>query len=195
METQMKNLPTAAGKSSFDLIDSEELFARLPLKKDTIYLDLACGRGAYSLAAAEYIGSEGKIYAVDLWQEGIDFLRDEIAARGLRQIQAVVADVSRMIPLDDDSIDVCLMATVLHDLMRDGTEKGAIGEVVRVLKPAGILAIIEFKKIAGPPGPPVSVRISPGELETILTPYGFKVTSTTDIGSCVYLSIFQRASL
>ncbi len=63
----------AAGKSSFYLIDSYKLFSELSLKEDTSFLDLVCGRGAYSIAASGYIGEKGIIYAVDLWKEGIDF--------------------------------------------------------------------------------------------------------------------------
>ena len=38
----MSKKPTGAGKSSFDLIDTERLFSELALKEDTRFLD---GRG------------------------------------------------------------------------------------------------------------------------------------------------------
>lgn len=69
----MAEKPTATGKSSFNLIDSYKLFSEPGLKEDTSFLDLACGRGAYSIAASGYIREKGIIYAVDLWKEGIDF--------------------------------------------------------------------------------------------------------------------------
>ena len=59
--------PTAAGKSSFDLIDSAAFYRELDLQSGINFLDLACGRGAYSLKASEIIGSTGTVYAVDLW--------------------------------------------------------------------------------------------------------------------------------
>ena len=74
----MAEKPIAAGKSSFNLVDSKKLFFELRLKEDTTFLDLACGSGAYSIAASEYIEEEGLIYAVDLWKEGIDNLLKEI---------------------------------------------------------------------------------------------------------------------
>ena len=74
--------PKGAGKSSFDLIDSQKVFSALGLQETSIFLDMACGRGAYSLAAAERIGAQGRVYAVDLWQEGIDTLRKEMQAPG-----------------------------------------------------------------------------------------------------------------
>ena len=114
----MRGKPIAAGKSSFDLIDAIRLFSELQLKKNTVLLDLACGSGSYAIAASEYIGEQGRIYAFDLWQEGIDSLRQETAARQIKNIHAEVADISVEIPVGDNSIDVCLMATVLHDLDR-----------------------------------------------------------------------------
>jgi ubiquinone/menaquinone biosynthesis C-methylase UbiE len=82
------------------------------------------------------------------------------------------------------------MATVLHDLIEDGTHEGALEEIVRVLKPGGRLAIVEFKKIPGPPGPPEKVRLAPEELIRVLEPYGFKPRDTVSLGESTYLSLF-----
>src|SRR5660397_6083 len=49
-----KSEPTAAGKSSFDLIDAEKLFRGLTLGRDTNLLDVGSGVGNYSLAASEH---------------------------------------------------------------------------------------------------------------------------------------------
>lgn len=187
----MNRNPIAAGKSSFDLIDSTKLFSELQINKNTVFLDLACGRGSYSIAASKYIGDDGKIYAVDLWKEGVDNLTRDIAARQIKNIHASVADVSKSIPVPNRSIDTCLMATVLHDLIQDNTEKGTLKEVKRVLKPDGLLEVVEFKKIEGPPGPPLKIRLSPGELEEVLSSYGFSIVKTKEIGQYHYLSLFQ----
>ena len=67
----MSDKPVAAGKSSFDLIDVEKTFAIMNLKPDSVFLDLACGTGKYSIELARNIGEKGTVYAVDLWEEGI----------------------------------------------------------------------------------------------------------------------------
>jgi ubiquinone/menaquinone biosynthesis C-methylase UbiE len=190
----MTEKPIAAGKSSFELVDTKKLFSELQLEDKTIFLDVGCGSGEYSIAASEYISESGQIYAVDLWQDGIDRLTREMTIKQIRNINATVSDVSKQIPLEDGSVDVCLMATVLHDLIQDNTDEGTLKEVKRVLKPQGKLAIIEFKKSEGMPGPPIRIRISPEELERHLHSYCFHSTKTTDIGLYVYLSIFILAS-
>ncbi len=47
-----KAKPLGAGHGSFDRIDSASLFKDLRLKKGSAFLDIACGRGAYTLAAS-----------------------------------------------------------------------------------------------------------------------------------------------
>lgn len=187
----MHEKPIAAGKSSYDLIDKEKVFAALELKRDTVMLDVACGAGKYSIAASEIIGSEGVIYAIDLWEEGINILRQTVAEKDIKNIRPVLGDVNKRIPVEDRSIDVVLMATVLHDLIEVNAEKGTLNEVRRVLKPGGRLVIIEFKKIEGPPGPPVAIRLTPEETDKIVSAYGFKQEKVIDVGQYNYLSLFR----
>ena len=184
--------PTGAGKSSFELIDSAKFFRELDLKKGITFLDVACGRGAYSLAVSDIIGKEGRVYAVDLWEEGISSLKKEAVSKGTHNITSYVNDVSQNIPVESDSIDVCLMATVLHDFVGDQVARGVMQEIVRVMKPEAMLAIVEFKKTDGPPGPPKPIRLSPQEVYKIVSAYGFKQERFTEVGTDHYLQIFIK---
>lgn len=189
----MSKHPIAAGKSSYDLIDTEKLFAALALPADAVLLDAACGVGFYSLAAAERLGSSGRLIAVDLWPEGIASLRSEAKERGLENLRAEVADLQEL-PVKDAEIDICLLATVLHDLVVEGTAAGALRELARVIKPGGRLEIIEFEKIEGPPGPPMAIRLDASAVEKLVTPYGFRLErQAVPIGPCNYLVGFVRS--
>ena len=189
----MADKPIAAGKSSFSLIDSSKFFSELGLMKNITMLDLACGVGAYAMAASSHVGPSGKIVAVDLWEDGIHSLKTEIQTRNIDNIFPHVADVSRHIPMADHSVDLCLMATVLHDLVQDNTDQGALKEIERTLKPDGRLAVIEFKKKEGPPGPPMKIRISPKTLETFMRPFKLLPAKTIDMGEHLYLSVYYRS--
>jgi len=192
--TKDKSTPTGAGKSSFALIDSAKFFRELDLKKGITFLDLACGWGTYALAVSEIIGPTGRVYAVDLWEEGILSLKSKTVSKGIQNITALVSDASHPIPIERASVDVCLMATVLHDFIGDHVERGVMKEIVRVIKPEGILAILEYKKTDGPPGPPKSVRLSPQEVDKFLLPYGFKQQRVTEVGPDHYLQIFIKTA-
>ena len=188
----MESKPIAAGKSSFDLVDVAKVFAELNLKEGMAFLDVACGRGAYSLEASRYVGPEGHVYAVDLWEEGIAALKKELAAKAIRNVSAHVADVSRHIPVADQSIDTCLLATVLHDLISIRKAEGTLSEIRRVMKAGGTLAVIEFKKIEGPPGPPIAIRMTSEELIRTCRPFALAPIKTLDVGPYTYLTLFTR---
>ena len=86
------------------------------------------------------------------------------------------------------------MATVLHDLVEAGTAAGALAELARVIKPGGRLAIVEFDKIDGPPGPPRHIRLDPAEVEALVAPYGFARQQTVKLGPYNYLMTFSKIS-
>jgi ubiquinone/menaquinone biosynthesis C-methylase UbiE len=184
--------PIGAGKSSFGLIDTARFFQELDLNKGITFLDAACGRGAYTLATADVIGPEGRLVAVDLWEDGISILQKEAAAKQIENLTTFVGDVSLKIPMENNSADVCLMATVLHDLAAEGVDQEALKEVARVVKPGGTLVIVEFHKKEGPPGPPKPVRLSPEEVDKMVSALGFRQKRYTEIGPDNYLQIFTK---
>lgn len=182
--------PPGAGKGSFDLIDAAAFFRALALKPGGALLDMGCGAGAYTLALAEIVGDGGLVHAVDLWAAGMQRLREEIGRRGLQNVRPIVADIAKPLPLPGDSMDLILMATVLHDLEAGTVRDAALAEVRRLLKRHGIFAVVEFNKVPGPPGPPVSIKLSPGELQALVEPFGFVKTGFEEVGPYNYLMTF-----
>ena len=191
MNDKINKEPKGAGKSSFELVDSNMLKNILPVKSGSTVLDLACGKGIYSVFLSEIVGEEGLIYAVDLWKEGIRLLENQIEKQNINNILPLLNDATKQIDIDDYSVDVCLMATVLHDFEEADKTDTVLSEIKTLLKPNGCLAVIEFKKIEGPPGPPIHIRLSEDEVETMLIGYGFKKDKTTDIGDYNYLMTFK----
>jgi ubiquinone/menaquinone biosynthesis C-methylase UbiE len=183
--------PKGAGKSSFEFIDPDLLKANLPVRPGSAVLDLACGKGAYSLFLSGIVGDHGLVYAVDLWEEGIMLLEEEIETRNITNILTLVSDAAKGIDIEDYSLDLCLMATVLHDFEEAGQTDAVLKEVKILLRPGGCLAVIEFKKIEGPPGPPVHIRLTEKETAYLVTPHGFKKGKTVDMGEYHYLTTFK----
>lgn len=187
----MSHQPTGAGKSSFDLIDQQRFWNTFSLQPGMTIVDLACGAGRYTMAMAEKIDPEGRIIAVDLWEEGIAQINQAVQSNNLR-IETHVADVSSSLPIADRSVDLCLMATILHDLVSDGLDQGALSEVKRFLKPGGILSIVEFKKQDGPPGPPRGVRLRLEEVSMLLMPFGLiRFSPVVELGPDLWMAEFR----
>ena len=188
-DTQKK--PKGAGKSSFELIDPNILTETLPIKPGSVVLDLACGKGAYSIFLSEIVGEQGLVYAVDLWKEGLLLLEQEIENKNITNTMTILGDATKNIDVDEYHIDLCLMSTVLHDFEEADQTDAVLKQVKPLLKPNGCLAVIEFKKVEGPPGPPVKIRLSENEVNKIVAGYNFKKIKTVDVGDFNYMMTFQ----
>ncbi len=94
MDKHDRKKPVGAGKSSFNLIDQELFFSELDLKAGITLVDVACGIGRYSQALAEIVGENGRIFAVDVWEEGIRTLTATVAEKGLGNISPLCAVAS-----------------------------------------------------------------------------------------------------
>ncbi len=185
--------PHGAGRSTFEFVDLEQVLQAVSLTPQTVFLDLGCGAGNYTIPVAQAIGPLGRVYGVDAWQEGLDELKSRAAAKGLHNIETIHADLNEHIPVGDGKIDVCFMATVLHDLLRDDSGEKVLREIDRVLKPGGRLSIIEFKKVEDGPGPPQSVRLSPEQTEKVVAPIGFTKDRVIELGPFHYMLIALSA--
>jgi ubiquinone/menaquinone biosynthesis C-methylase UbiE len=183
-----ENLPTSAGLSSYNLLDEQRLFTTLGLAPGMIVLDFGCGLGNYAVACAPRVGEQGVIHALDPWDEGIETLEVRAARAGLANIRPLVVGKCDRLPLADQSVDFCLLATVLHILVLEGLAARVLPEVRRVLRPGATLAVVEFHKREGPPGPPLAWRLAPSDLAALLAPHAFVVHECTDVGPHNYLA-------
>lgn len=173
------------------VLDPHRVLEEIGLTPGAALLDAGCGEGRFSIPAALMVGERGKVYAVDTSDERIASLSRSARDQGLAQIETFVADATEHIPFPADSVDVCLMANVFHDLVVNGAIKGDLTEIRRVLRPGGVLAIVDFKKnVQRPPGPPLSRRLSPNEVERLVSLYGLHRERGTEVGPCHYLMLF-----
>lgn len=180
-----------AGMSSKAFLNAERVLQEAGLKGGDKFLDVGCGEGHFSIAASKIIGDKGKVYALDSYEKAIAALKDQIHRERITNIEAIVADVTRQMPLPDAIIDVCLMANVMHGFLANGEVPGVMTETARVMKAGSTLAVVEFQKIDGPPGPPISIRMTPDELEALVSGYGFKKNKVAEVGPIHYAAVFR----
>ncbi len=170
------------GISSIAKFDSNILFKELNLKKGDYFLDIGCGAGDYSFYASKLVGNSGFIYALEHWKELTAKINNKIKSANIKNMTAVYADIRKNIPLSDNSIDICLIALVLHGFDLEKYEKELFSEIYRVLKSEGRLAVIEMKKDFSSPTHPEHIRLSAKEIENLIAKYNFKQTNYIDLG-------------
>ena len=175
------------GKSTRGVLNPDKVLAIAGLKSGDIFLDAGCGDGYISFAASTIVGDKGKVYAIDVYPESIENVKQEAQEKGMENLEAKIVDLSDKIPLNDDSIDLCIMANVLHGFVENDETEDVMKEISRVIKPEGIFAVVEFKKMEGIPGPPMDVRLAAQDVGDILAHYGFEAMLTSEVGLLHYL--------
>lgn len=174
------------------LLDAERALREIGLETGDTLLDAGCGDGRFSVSASEIVGDSGKVYAFDISEESIDILKENIMKMNIENIEAFPVDITKKLPTEDESIDVCLMANILHGLVLGKKVESTLKEIFRVLTPNGTLAVVDFKKIDGPPGPSISIRMTAEEVEEIISKYGFKKKKIIDAGKYHYTVTFSK---
>lgn len=102
-------------------------------------LDVGCGPGRLSLPAAERVGPDGLVVALDIQEAMLKKLRARAAEQGIVNIRIVHAGIGEG-KIERGFFDRALMVTVLGEV-RD--RERALQEVFAALKPGGILSITE----------------------------------------------------
>ena len=100
-------------------------------------LDVACGTGLVTLAAARAVGPDGRVVGIDLSGQMVDAARQRAAERQLSNVSFARMDAEEL-DLPDASFDVALCAL---GLMYLPDPEQALREMRRVLRPAGRLGL------------------------------------------------------
>lgn len=110
---------------------------RLGLQPGETVLDVACGSGSSALPAAERVGPQGRVVAVDLAPRMLEIAQRKAQERGLRNIEFRQADLTGLdYPDGQFNAVVCVLGIVFYPDMRK-----AIVELWRMLRPGGRLVI------------------------------------------------------
>lgn len=147
--------------------------------------DIGAGTGIFSFPATEI--SSGDVYALEISDSMIELLRNRIIERDVKNLKVKKVN-SSILPLDDNSVDMTIMVTVLHEIEN---KEFMINEIKRVLKEKGKFVVIEFYKRKTPMGPPVDHRIYEEEVEEVCNSNDLKTVDRFSLGDNLYCAIFE----
>lgn len=107
------------------------------LKLGETVLDLGSGGGIDVLLSARRVGPSGKAYGLDMTDEMLALARDNQRMAGVQNVEFLKGEIEN-IPLPDNSVDVIISNCVIN---LSGDKDRVLREALRVLKPAGRLAV------------------------------------------------------
>lgn len=168
--------------------DPYSLLRRSGLLIGHIIADLGCGTGFFALPAAEIVGGQGVVYAVDEVQEMLRVLEKKISQQGIQNVRIIKSNLMAT-TIPSQSVDFALMACVFHDLHRETL--GA--ELNRILKPTGTICVVDWKKVATEHGPPVEARLTEEDVIREMNDMGFITSEVYEAGQQHYGIVIQKS--
>lgn len=169
-----------------------DVIAALDIHSGMAVVDVGAGTGYFSIPIADWLGSSGVVYAVDLQPEMLDLLKKKLRHRKNQCRIELLQGTADCVPLPTHCSDLVLLANIWHEL--DALET-VLKEARRLLKPGGKLAILDWSaEFSGPPGPPQGHRVSDAAVCDMLLSEGWVVLADTAIGAFSYLVVASPAT-
>jgi ubiquinone/menaquinone biosynthesis C-methylase UbiE len=148
-----------------------------------IFMDIGCGNGFFTISAAEQVGENGKVYAVDASAEAVENVKRKAVAKGLKNIITKAGEAEETV-FCDECADMVFFSIVLHDF-RDPAK--VLRNSKQMIKPTGTLINLDWKKKRTAFGPPLHIRFSEEQAQALIEQAGFTVESVKDAGSNFYM--------
>lgn len=152
--------------------------------------DLGCGSGFYVLPAAQMVGKEGTVYAVDVQESKLAATVSIANHFGYKNVRVVKADLEKpLLELQSDSCDLVIIGNILHQIKQ---KEPLLKNVYRILKTGGRLVIVEWKRTATPFGPPLEKRVDQQKLEILLMGAGLRKVKELDADGYHYAELYEK---
>ena len=114
--------------------------AELNLKPDAVIADIGAGSGYYTFKLSPLV-PQGKVVAVDIQQEMIDFLENREKELGLNNVEAHLGAIDS-VKLPPNSIDAALFVDSYHEFSHPWE---MMQSIVTALRPGGRVFLLEYR--------------------------------------------------
>jgi ubiquinone/menaquinone biosynthesis C-methylase UbiE len=122
------------------------------LKPGERVADLGAGNGFFLKSLSAAVGPEGKVYACEIQKQLVDKLGEFVRLNGISNVQPLWCDLEEIggIKLPNNSLDAAILVNTFFQFEQ---KEIALKEIYRVLRPGGVLHIIDWTESFGGLGP------------------------------------------
>ena len=161
-----------------------QVIEALALKPDAVAADIGSGTGYFAVRLAHFV-PQGRVYAVDIEPDMVQYLADRARREGLDNLAAVTGapDDARL----PRKVDLVLMVDTYHHIAR---REDYFRKLAQSLKPRGRVAIIDFNAQSAM-GPPPGARIAKTRVLVEMERAGYRLVGEHDFLPNQYFLVFQ----
>lgn len=163
----------------------EAILADIGLKPGFTFVDIGCGGGFFTLPAARMVGRRGKVYGLDVDARSITSLKELAAKEGLKNLNLTASQAEESV-ICEQCADIVFFGIALHDFQDPAR---VLENARRMVKSAGKLVNLDWKKEPMDLGPPLKIRFSEDMAVRLIQTAGFTVETVKDSGPYHYLVV------
>jgi ubiquinone/menaquinone biosynthesis C-methylase UbiE len=163
-----------------------EVMSALGLKPGEVVADIGAGSGYFTFRLAHFVGSKGRVYAVDVSPEMILHINRRIRELKSNNVISVLADPDDPL-LSDRSVNRFFFSDSWHHIENRAKY---LSLMKKILKPRGEVVIIDFHKKELPLGPPFQMRIAREDVVRELELHGFRLAKEHTFLPYQYFLVF-----
>ena len=150
-----------------------------------VVVDLGAGTGYMTKPLSIRVGSEGKVYAVDIEPAMLDHLmaRKDVLTERVVPVVASASDPK----LPDGAVDVVLVVDTWHHIAKRGKY---LRRLQKCLAREGRVAIVDFREGELPVGPPPEEKLSRAQVVQEFTDAGWRLVAESVALPYQYMLVF-----
>lgn len=171
-------------------LDPQHNIEQFNLSEGMTVADLGSGSGFYTIETAKVVGSEGRVYAVDVQKDLLDKVKNSAEIEGFHNIEVIWGDLDKVggTKLAESSVDAVIVSNILFQLE---DKNNFLSEIKRILKPNGRILVIDWTDSFGGIGPEANAVFIEQEAEELFIKNGYVVERKIEAGDNHYGIIFR----
>jgi ubiquinone/menaquinone biosynthesis C-methylase UbiE len=167
----------------------EVIMDALNIADGAVVAELGAASGWFTIRLARRVGPNGIVYAEDIQPPMIEFIGQRVQRENLPWVVPVLGTATD--PRVPAGLDAVLISDVFHEMDDPVT---LLKNAAALLKPQGLLGVVDFLPGGGGPGPAPEDRPDPQEVLKAAAAAGLQFRGREDILPFVYLLKFSRAN-
>ncbi len=175
-----------------ELIDPFKVLEEAGVRAGMKVADFGCGTlGHYVFPAAQLVGPDGKVYAIDILKSVLNGVESRIKLESASNVETLWGDLERPngINLPDGALDVGLL---INNLFLSKQREALVKECARMVKSGGRMVVIDWKPTGVSFGPEPGSRVSAEQAQKLAEGAGLVLEKPFEPGKYHFGLLFKK---